>query len=112
MKYFSILCFSLMAAAGSYGTFDLIQDLSNGTMIRYDHGGPSSRQRTMNDALRSAFDPKVRVSSFYIDESEFSRGDGMYNMGETETDSTQYDFTRDINAADTSANGQQVNAKK
>jgi hypothetical protein len=104
MRYFSILCFLLMITAGTYGAFDLSRDLQNGTMIHYEGDGSyETPALSFVDGLEFMVGLKtakeIRPSSFYMDETEFSRGDGMYTMGGDTLggDSTAYDFKRDLN---------------
>lgn len=61
MKMFLMTSIVAMLTAGIFGAVDLAKDLNNGTMIEYnDEAAPSD---------------VIEAESFYIDESEFSRGE-------------------------------------
>lgn len=60
MKMFLMTSMIAMLTAGIFGAVDLANDLKNGTMIEYNDEAPPA--------------DVVEVESFYIDESEFSRG--------------------------------------
>jgi hypothetical protein len=85
MRTFTAFCVSLMAAAGVYGSYDMAFDIRNGTMIRYDHDNRFTlRPSESKQVFRTIFnvnDPSTATRRFYMDESEFSRGDGMYRAG-------------------------------